>query len=139
GDVVAFHVDGVAGAQLRVVVADFGGVDGRVDRADLGEARRGVRVDQPGVDVQAAALNDARPRGDAHVSPHGGDLAVLDQHGAVLDYRAADGEDAGIPDGVEVGGGGLRRGVRGERGDGDWKIGRLGDWETGCGAGSSRL
>ncbi len=60
----------------------------------------GQRIEQAGVDGQPLAVDHPGLGRHGHVRPHRRDQAVGDDHGAVLDHRAGDGDDAGVGDGV---------------------------------------
>ena len=63
----------------------------------------GVRIDEPGVDGESGAVDDARVGGRLRGRADGGDHAVANDDGALVDRRSGDRDDSGIRDGVCVG------------------------------------
>jgi hypothetical protein len=76
----------------RLATATGACTSGRVARE--GETR--VRVDEPGVDREAIALDHARVARDRDGSADGGDDAVAYDDGAALDRRTGHRDDLGI-------------------------------------------
>ena len=90
------------------------GAGGFVDVVVEGDV--GVRVDDARRDVFALRVNYRGTGGRVDGFTYGGDFAVLDQDGAVLDVAVGGGHDDGVlDDDVMMRRGGLREGGGGER------------------------
>src|SRR5690606_265978 len=85
-DVPALRVDRELGAHVGREVTELVHVERDIDCADLLEPHRAVGVDQAGVDVPAGHVDALGVRRHGYVRAHGGDHAVLEDNGAVLDY-----------------------------------------------------
>jgi hypothetical protein len=94
----------VRAACAAVVVAA-----GELRVARLAQSERGRGIDEAGGHPLAARVDAARVGGDRDVGADGDDLAIADEHGAVLDPRTADGMHGAPDDGDRLrarGGGG---------------------------------
>ena len=118
-DVIGGRMHRGGGIHLRVEGADLGDVVGRADGADLGQPELAHRIEEAGRHLEARAVDHLRTRGDRRRRADRQDLAVGDDHRAVVDDRARDGHDAGALDRVRprraLGAGGRARGQREQR------------------------
>src|SRR5258705_12250890 len=83
--------------RIRVQLADFSGVDRtRCPLTNFHQSHVSTGVDHSRINGQSASVNLLCAGGSIHGSANCFDLAVANDHSAILDIRAAYGDDPGV-------------------------------------------